>query len=128
MECTEGFVANVQYDDWKGTVAADDYVKEDIRSWLQKEGKLGEDDVVCGIQYYRVEKSASLSVFIFEGQGGRNMNDARLEGKPIPLKKLSLELSFQDFLQKFKRLDVRLSFHGSIDGEEVTITKVEEWQ
>ena len=43
-------------------------------------------------------------------------------------KELSLKLSLQDFLQKFKRLDFRLSPHGSIDSQEITITKVEDWQ
>lgn len=128
VEHTERFVANVQYDDWKGTVVADDYVREDIREWLQNEGKLGKNDLLCGIQYHWVETSASLSVFIFEGHGGRKLNDARRGGKPIPLKKLVLELSLQDFLQKFKRLDLRLSLHGSIEGQEITITKVEDWQ
>ena len=85
MERTEGFVANVQYDDWKGTIAADNHEREAIREWLRKEGKLGEYDLLCGIQYYWVEEIASLSVFIFEGQSGWGLNDARRDGKPIPL-------------------------------------------
>lgn len=127
MKTQETFAANTQYGDWKGTVAADTHDLGDIQQWLEEEGRLKEDDLVCGIGSYGVDENPFLSVLIFEGQNGRHLRHALMESGPIPLKRLNLGLSIDDFLRKFKRLDVKLSTDGCLNNRTITITKSEEW-
>ena len=52
----EHFKAHVQYDDWKGSVAADSADQEDFSDFLRDKGVLKEGEIVKGISFYSAER------------------------------------------------------------------------
>ncbi|MDE2825845.1 MAG: hypothetical protein OXL40_00875 [Bacteroidota bacterium] len=134
VENTEKFVARAQYDNWKGAIAVDDHAGDtDIRRWLEQAGQLDENDFVCGIEIHREYPGGEyrdpfISVLIFEAKNGRTFREAVEGGEGIPLKKLYLNMSLQDFLSKFKRLDIKLSAYGCLDDQTILVTETKEWK
>lgn len=133
-ENTEKFVARTRYGDWKGTIAVDNHAgRTDIRSWLEQEGQLDKNDFVCGIEIHGEYPGGGygdprISVLIFEVKNGRILKDAVEDGEEIPLKRLDLNMSLQDFLSKFKRLDIKLSAGGCLNGQTTLVTETKEWE
>ena len=133
-EYTEKFVARTQYGDWKGTIAVDNHAgRTDIRSWLEQEGQLNENDFIYGIEIHGEYPGGGygdprISVLLFEVKNGRILKDVVEDGEKIPLKKLYLNMSLQDFLSKFKRLDITLSAYGCLDGQTILVTETKEWE
>lgn len=127
MVTTENFVANVQYDDWTGTSAADDWDPEDIQQWLKNQCKLRDDDRLCGIQIHVVEGTTHISALIVESHNDEITSVRPDDGEPLPVKKLEFKLSLSDFVNKFKRFNVKLSFRGCLTDRTIKIVSTEEW-
>ena len=126
MEHSENFVANVQYDDWTGTVAADNYgSSSEIKDWLKQEGKIDGDESVCGIELTILEGHLYLSAYIFKREQGRTFAEIRENSDPISLTKLDLHLSLEDFLHKFKRFRINMSSGGCLTNRKVKVTSLD---
>lgn len=52
----EHFKAAAQYDDWKGSVAADGADQGDFSEFLRVKGILKQDEIVKGISFYSAER------------------------------------------------------------------------
>lgn len=116
----ESFVANVQYDDWKGTAAADNADDKTIRDLLKSMGA------------YDPGKELILAVrlWIGENHGGKaeaphiralivDMADyetveqwLRSEADPLPIKSVDVEITTDQFIGLFKRFSVVLTNGG----------------
>jgi hypothetical protein len=110
------FKASVQYDDWKGTAAADSVAQEDLRSLLLSEGLLTNDEAIVGIK-----------AWIGENQGGKVQPasievlvvplaeyPARLRQDPVKVKCISKAMSVEKFVGLFKRFAIVLSSHDDL--------------
>lgn len=60
----EHFKAHVQYDDWKGSVAADSADQEDFSDFLRDKGVLKEGEIVKGISFYSAERFFDVEAFV----------------------------------------------------------------
>ena len=113
----ETFRASVQYNDWKGTAAADDADQNSIRKLLRERGALSDDDFLIGIELWLGEmhgdevERPSVSALIIDAEdfeeAKRLLNET---GDPLPVKRVELELSMEEFLLLFKRFAVSLSW------------------
>ena len=101
----ENFKASAQYDDWKGTVAADNADMNSFNSYLRDVGKIDKNEVAVGISFYSAPNFISVNAFISDG----NEN----------LRRIKVDLSITEFFEKFKRFSIYLSLGGLFDGKEI---------
>lgn len=118
----ETFTASVQYGDWRGTSAADDDGKNDIRDFLVSKGLLDRDtdfliavDVWVGENHNGVVKTPHINALIYDGTGVDNLA-AEISAAPDPLqvKRVSVDLTLEEFVGLFKRFNVSLT-HRAFD-------------
>lgn len=118
---TETFRASVQYGDWTGTVSADNADKSDLYHLLVSKSLIDKDN----------EFLLGATLWIGENHGGKiqapyvaaivtpldNTHDnlqEKLEahGGPIPVRRVELELTIEEFIGLFKRFAVVLTTRG----------------
>lgn len=124
---TENFQAGVQYGDFKGTAQADSHDRVDFRAHLEQMGLIKESESLVGIEAWSGEvaaqpndKALQINVVLSEGRGYDNIKAAVDTGKPLPVRRVKLEMPPAEFFGFFKRFSISLSSHGIIDGKEIT--------
>ncbi|MCZ6610048.1 MAG: hypothetical protein O7A66_08615 [Alphaproteobacteria bacterium] len=115
----ETFQANVQYNDWKGTAAADNADQNDIRKLLNERGMISDDEFLIGIDLWLGEMHGQelagpgAYALIIDAkdyrEAERKLNEAH---DPLSFKRVRLDLSMEEFLLLFKRFAVSLSWKG----------------
>lgn len=123
----ETFRASVQYGDFKVTTQADDHGRRDFAKHLTSLGLVNEGGFLVGIEVWSGEvrgQSCDLSLPI-TGLLGKPGNPVSIKaaidtGKPMPVRRVKLELQPDVFFGLFKRFSIALSSHGLIDGKEIT--------
>ena len=121
------FNAGVQYNDWKGTAAADSVDKGGLTEFLLAKDLITQADFVVGVEIWVGEnhggKSVQPSVTVFVLEGRRGAESAaewiRDNADPLDLKHIPLELTFEEFFGFFKRYNVVIGRRGlQLDGRE----------
>ena len=119
----ETFTAGVQYDDYKGTVAADNADMKTLRDHLVKSGHIQSGDFLIGVEIYKGGMSDDpiiVYAITTKSTGPDNLADAIDSGKPLPVRKISMEMSADEFFSFFKRFNICMSSgHGMLDGVEI---------
>lgn len=110
------FTATTQYNDWNGTIAADNIDGETIREYLKKEKKLDPGEFLIGIDFSIAENSPGkirppyISCLKIEakdfGEAKRLVDD---DSKPLPVERVEIELSLEEFIGLFKRFNLILT-------------------
>lgn len=115
------FKASVQYNDYTGTVAADNLDINTIKDKLTKIGLIKHNEFIIGIKFYPLSrlsnqnKDISVDYFILDNFNFENFQENLKKGiKPIT-KKINQELTFHEFFNLFKRFEGMLSWKGLID-------------
>ncbi|NIF34197.1 hypothetical protein F3J29_18900 [Enterobacter sp. Cy-643] len=101
----EHFKAHVQYDDWKGSVAADSADQEDFSDFLRNKGMLNDGEVVKGISFYSAERFFDVEAYVFDDNQ--------------ELRREKVEMTFEEFFKTFKRFSIKISRHGELDDQEI---------
>jgi len=107
------FKASVQYDDWKGTAAADDGDLKSLSSHLRDTGIAKENEFLVSSSVWVGENhgnrlgSITISAFLLEVPDGANV-DAILNSTegPIPVREVELEMTLEQYIGFFKRFKV----------------------
>jgi hypothetical protein len=114
------FRASVQYNDLRGTSAADNGDDHDLRRLLIARNLMTNEDAVVGIKVFVGENHGGpctpasidvLTVPLAEYQ-------RRLEARPLRAKVINLEMPIEDFCALFKRLSIALSSENIDEYEE----------
>ncbi|MCR3706748.1 MULTISPECIES: hypothetical protein [Citrobacter freundii complex] len=100
------FKASVQYDDWKGSVAADDIDVGGFDSVLEKKGLKNEGEILFGIKFYSGVKFVLIEAIV--GTDEQN------------LRKVDAEMTLEEFFKNFKRFSITLSRHGDLEDKSVS--------
>lgn len=121
----ETFQASVQYNDLKGSVAADNADITDATSWLKNNSYIKDDEFVIGISMWAGENHGKhndpVSVtFLVKKLGGNKtipdiINDS---DETLSVKKVEANMDIVDFMALFKRLEITLSTDGMLEGIE----------
>jgi hypothetical protein len=108
------FDASVQYNDWKGTSAADRSDHQSIEGYMRQEGLMSEDDYLLSISFYSGEGSNQIRAFLYSlEQNFENVKDAIASTVgPVPVREVRLMMTNDEFLGLFKRFDVTLHVNG----------------
>ena len=131
---SERFQAGVQYGDWKGTAAADQFgdVTDKFDEVFEATGKVDpEKEIMIGFEFYYSEGMFQCSGYFHpvpeENDGGYYPTlDAKFQKdrvNPIQVKKVDVELTLEEFFKYFKRFNVVL-VNGAMDiiGSEYEVT------
>jgi hypothetical protein len=134
MVSMETFEAQTQYGDWKGTASADEYGDGDVsfEQVFEVTGKVNkETEILIGFEFSAGEDSfflygyyhpKSLSPDI-EGTIPALDRQFKRDSKPIQVKRVTVELTQQEFFKRLKRFRVVLVDSGlKIVGREYEIT------
>lgn len=123
----ETFRASVQYNDLKGSVAADNADMTDAAKWLKDNGHINDDEFVIGISMWAGENHGThedpVSVkFLISGLNGYDNIPEMIQasGDPIQVKVVRADMNIADFMALFKRFEVTLSNSGLIEGRTYT--------
>lgn len=120
------FRAGVQYDDWRGTAAADSAFDLDLAEYLKMHGHMSNREVVVGVDVWVGENHGGPSVapnitaFIADRDSFDTVK-AMIENTPDPLdfRRVDLEISFEEFFGLFKRFDIVITRKGlELEGRE----------
>ena len=119
----ETFKASVQYNDLKGSAAADRADMTDATKWLKDNGHIN-DEFVVGISMWAGENHGahrdpvSVKFLVTELVGYDNIPEMlEASGEPIQVKEIRVDMNIADFLALFKRLEITLSNGGLIEGK-----------
>ncbi|EBU4214289.1 hypothetical protein U1K26_002424 [Salmonella enterica] len=107
---TTNFTASVQYDDWKGSVAADNADLTDFHRYLENSGQLTQDEMLHAIEFY-----SGIHCVLIHAYVGSNIEN---------LKKIDIEMSRDEFFSTFKRFKITLSQHGEFEGKDISFERV----
>ncbi|WP_028763730.1 hypothetical protein [Shewanella colwelliana] len=122
----EIFKASVQYNDLKGSAAADRADMTDAAKWLKDKGHITNEFVV-GISMWAGENHGAhrdpVSVkFLVSGLNGYDNIPEMLQasGEPMQVREIRIDMNLTDFFALFKRLEITLSNDGLIEGKTYT--------
>lgn len=121
----EVFTASVQYDDLKGSVAADDADFKDSKSYLVEKGLIQDNEFVVGVKMFcgehlePDEKNLYVSFFtVPDLKGFSNIPEILRSDSGLELKEIQVDMSFIEFFSLFKRFSISASPDGIIEGVE----------
>lgn len=122
---TETFRASVQYNDWKGTSAADDAGNNDASDWLRENGHIEDGEFLLSIKMFAGEnhgkhKDPIFVEFLITTPGDFDNIKSMIESStgPIEVRSVKVQMNLVDFFGLFKRFDVTLSRDNMLEGRE----------
>ncbi|WP_109849543.1 hypothetical protein [Proteus sp. CA142267] len=127
MMSIEKFNANVQYDDYKGTTAADKQDINDVYKYLEKKQQRNKNEFIVGISLYAhdlaLNPAYELSVrfFLSDLQGESDVPTLIKSKNPLSVKEVKIDMSYREFFQLFKRFNLTLSPKALLENKEIDI-------
>lgn len=119
----ETFKASVQYNDLKGSVAADDADQTDARKYLEDRGLINNSEFIVGISMWAGENHGkhddpvSVRFLVSDLKGYSDLPEMLdAEGEGVGLREIQQDMNLLDFFALFKRLELKLSNGGRIEG------------
>lgn len=121
---SEVFTASVQYNDWKGTSAADDADDVSKLEYFREKGVPDGAYVVAIRAYYLSIDPGNISVraVYADGEGFDSVNEQIQSTDTLQFKEIDIEVTLEEFFSLFKRFSVVLTRDGlGLDGREYEI-------
>ena len=122
---TETFRATVQYNDRKGTSAADDADIHGASEWLKENGHIEEGEFLLGIKMFAGENHGTHEdpvyvEFLIATHGDYDNVKSMIDSSsgPIEVRSVKTDMALTDFFGLFKRFDVTLSSDSMLEGHE----------
>ena len=112
------FKANVQYDDWKGTAAADNADLGAISKHLRDTGVMSDSEFLIGFEAFVGETRAnadpyfSSRAYIIQAADFESASDAIQAQNPLPVHMRDIDLDLAAFFRLFKRFSLVLTHRG----------------
>lgn len=119
------FKANVEYNDYIGTIAADDRDTSSVQLFVRNKLGLNNIERIVGFEFspfYDLisDKIILINMYVYICIE-ENIETLIKEKKVIPVKKAHIEISINEFFSLFKRLDIFLSKNGQLNNLELKI-------
>ncbi len=113
----ENFTASVQYDDFTGTVAADNADQGSLSSWLRDEELTEENEFLIGVEMYSGDSFLEDENSAWVGLLLQNSDDNTI-------RKIRVDMSLEDFFSFFKRFEIKISRDGQLTDEEIIVEEI----
>jgi len=122
---TDTFKASVQYNDWKGSSAADSADNNGPSDWLREKGHINDDEFLLGVKMFAGENHGvhedpvHVEFLIATPSDFENVK-AMIEGSagPVEVRSVRIAMELSKFFGLFKRFDVALSRGSMLEGLE----------
>lgn len=117
----KNFRASVQYDDFRGTAAADRGDNNDLLSHFREQGYVSEKDVLVAIEFRSGEnhggpvKEMSVTLTVADLQNYTTLDNFLADPKRPPLRSINVDMTNDEFFGLFKRFNVVLAHNGYED-------------
>jgi hypothetical protein len=114
------FRASVQYNDFKGSAAADRADKDGPEGWLEKKHLMKSGEFILGIEVDAGENHGvhrdpvTVHFFLVKGSFDSAQNDLSRASGPVPTRRVTVDIPIADFMGLFKRFSVTLSPQGML--------------
>jgi len=127
----EAFRAATQYNDVKGSSAADRADGIGPEDWLRQNGHMSQDEFLVGTELYVGENHGAhvdpvdVTFLIVEASGRDSVADrisGLSQGEPVEVKRLHVEMGLVDFFALFKRFNVTLTSLEGMQGRDYRYT------
>lgn len=122
---TKTFKASVQYNDWKGTSAADNADRNGSSEWLKQNGYIEDGELLLGVKMFAGESHGThedpvFVEFLLVTPGDFDNVKSMIESTagPIEVRSVKVQMKLIDFFGLFKRFDITLSRNNILDGLE----------
>lgn len=126
----EQFKSSVQYNDLKGSVAADKADKNSPLKWLKDKGLINEGELILGISMYAGENHGShkdpvyVTFLVSDLKGYDNIPEMmEASAGSMQVREIRVDMNIIDFFALFKRFEVTLSTNGMMEGQMYTTGK-----
>lgn len=112
------FNAHVQYNDWKGTAAADNADYDALSGYLKNTGLLSDTEFLVGFEAYvgtpsiKGDPYFSASAFVVTSRDYEGSLQKVLSEDPVEVFRRDIEINILDFFKLFKRFDLVLTHRG----------------
>ncbi|MCY0094596.1 hypothetical protein [Hoeflea ulvae] len=109
------FRASVQYNDFRGTAAADRGDNNDLLSHFRDQGYVSEKDVLVAIEFWSGEnhsgpvKEMSVTLTVADIQNHTTLDDFLADPKRPSLRSVHVDMTNDEFFGFFKRFNVVLT-------------------
>lgn len=123
----EKFSARVQYNDYKGTTAADKQQINNVYKYLEMKQLRNKNEFIMGISLsthdLALNPAYELSVrfFLSDLQGANDVPTLIKSKNPLSVKEVKIDMSYREFFQLFKRFNLTLSLDGLLENKEINI-------
>ena len=121
----ETFKASVQYNDWKGSSAADSADVARMSKWLEEHGYKENGEFLLGIKMFAGEnhgehKDTVFVELLFSTPGDYENVKTMIESSKgaIEVRSVKVDMSLTEFFGLFKRFDITLSKDSMLEGLE----------
>lgn len=110
--------ASVQYDDWNGTVAADDADQRSFFHLLKEKKAMRDDEYPIAIDLYIAENHGGkvqqpiISALLMKSKGFDEAKSEIAKAGKLKLRRVDVEISLNDYMGLFKRFNVVLTRKG----------------
>lgn len=117
-EDTMSFKAGVQYGDFEGSAAADRADKNDLGDYLRSNGLMHAGELLVAAELWVGENHSgkvaqpSIQAIVVDAPDHDNAVRDVLNQAPVPVRKIDLPISLDQFLGLFKRFAVTLTIRG----------------
>jgi hypothetical protein len=106
------FRAEVQYQDWEGTAAADEHQGHGLQEFLAGKQLMVDQETLVATSLGFIEGYVYVHAFVVN-RGDFESAKALIEhAEPIPVRRIDLDMSMQEFFWHFKRFDVVLTWNS----------------
>lgn len=119
----ENHTASVQYNDYKGTIAADRSDDIRIREILEQKGLISDTERLIGVKLYRGTLGTSDAAFVsinaykIDIAGSKDIKTHVQNTSDPKVLKVELDISLEEFMNLFKRLSLVLIQKDLVDLE-----------
>jgi hypothetical protein len=115
---TDNFKAGVQYNDWTGSVAADDDDQKALSNYVDQHNLKHENEFLVGFKLYVGEHGEPTLTLLFLPIIGFDNAQQKLDEsqETVDVRSVDIEISSKDFFDLFKRFQLCLSKRSIFEG------------
>jgi hypothetical protein len=105
------FKAQVQYQDWEGTAAADGHQGHDFEEFLKGNQLMGPNETLIALSLSVIQGSVHVHAVVVDRTGYNSAKDLVEGTNPIPVRRVDLNLTLQEFFSHLKRFNAVLTWN-----------------
>lgn len=125
---TEEFRAGVQYNDSKGTAAADDHDSLALSHYMQSQGLIQNGETIVGVKMFSGEvhgsvqnQPVSVTAYVIAAAGFEGAARALESDGPLDVREIRFDIDLAKFFGLFKRFEIAISRYDELGGRELNI-------